>query len=162
MEAGRCKCLWFQSSFVIWRQQQGGNWQELPTRAIHLPQSKVPMDVTWRGRARELFGPLRKLSQLVILSFPPHPRHQSHPPLVAFHRLATPTRVLPTVSRLVFIRAISSEIIAPPQAISPLSLFLSWILSQQCNRNAACNSTSYRRTPRENRSKKSRPPKSRK
>ena len=33
MEAGQCKCLWFQSSFVVWRQQQGGNWWESPSRA---------------------------------------------------------------------------------------------------------------------------------
>ncbi len=32
MEAGRCKSLWFQSFFVIWRQQQGWNQRESPAR----------------------------------------------------------------------------------------------------------------------------------
>ncbi len=68
MEAGRCKCLWFQSFFVIWRQQQGWNWRESPTHAKILS----PMDT---GAERELStnwpDPLEG-SFCHLLSFLPH------------------------------------------------------------------------------------------
>ena len=83
-EAGRCRGVWFQSSFVIWRPQQGGMWESFPPlkcggnscRAIHLSRlsHRIPMDVRRGEEARRSDLPRRDLIFVISAAPPRRPK----------------------------------------------------------------------------------------